>query len=94
MERDLQLQEAQLLAAQDRAADAAFGKMMQAQLEQVCWPLEACCPPGHQTGAFCCTILAGSRSMRTAEHGMASAGAITGPMLGMSSGAQLAFATL
>lgn len=35
MERDLQLQEAQLLAAQDKAADAAFGKMMHTQLQQV-----------------------------------------------------------
>ena len=35
MERDLQLQEAQLLAAQDKAADAAFGKMVQVQAQQV-----------------------------------------------------------
>ena len=42
MERDLQLQEAQLIAAHDKAADAAFGKMMQVQLQQVppcLWPL-------------------------------------------------------
>ena len=35
MERDLQLKEAQLLAAQGQANEAAFNKLMEAQRQQV-----------------------------------------------------------